>query len=179
MSENGKSVAKSASKEGNSPTAPKQRKGQRLQPVEDIARVALAGRFAENVTIVPHSFSAMVLSTGYLEQEKKFVLLPFIEMSMRGMRQGELPDDGEIPSNLETIFDRTLPLENAVWLVYDLIRDMRQACERLSNMVEGSIGLENDRLAQATDFAAAIAEEAVLCSAALATLNKTRGKSAD
>ena len=137
-----------------------------------IPKVALAGKFAEDVTIIPSSLSTMVLSSGFLEDDERFVMLPFVEMTMQGLHQGEVPD-GRLPDDLTTLFSHTLPLENAVWLAFDLLHDFRTAAERLESMVDGKLEFDEARMQHAIKFAELASQEATRCAAALKKLTET------
>lgn len=141
-----------------------------MPDLPELARVSLAGKFAEEVTIVPGSFSSMVLSSGHLEDEERFVLLPFMEMSMQGLKQREVPD-GNMPSKMETIFSHTLPLENAIWLAFDMLHDFRNSSERLEDMVDGDLRFDPARMTHAIRFAELAAMEATRCAEALRRLS--------
>ncbi|MGB3740270.1 MAG: hypothetical protein WA948_13090 [Pontixanthobacter sp.] len=142
-----------------------------------LTTLALMGAFAEQVTIAPRSFSTMLLATGFDEDNERSVLVPFIETVIHGTTQGEAvahQGDTDGPPELAPIFSRTLPLENALWLAFDLIRDIRVAAENMSSMVEGSIDLERSRLEHARRFASFAGEEAKRCEEALERLSQGR-----
>ncbi len=135
----------------------------------ELSTLALTGNFAENVTIVPRSYSALILSTGFNEDGKKPVLVPFVEMSLNGVKQGEVPE-GNPPSDIPEIFSATLPYENALWLSFDMLRDMRIATERLRDLVSGSIGMDQSRMQHARFFAELAQVEAQKCVEAIDAL---------
>jgi hypothetical protein len=145
---------------------------QTVEKLPEISKVALAGRFAENVAIIPSTLSTFVLSSGFLEDEERFVMLPFVEMTMQGLHQGEVPD-GRLPDDLTTLFSHTLPLENAVWLAFDLLHDFRVASERLESMVDGNLQFDEARMQHAIKFAELASQEATRCAAALKKLTET------
>jgi len=176
MSSAGKSsIARTAgAKAIEEPKPAKPKTARNIPELPQIPRVSLSGKFAEDVTIIPGSYSSMVLSSGHLEDEQRFVLLPFIETTMQGLRQGEVPD-GDLPAEMETIFSHTLPLENAIWLAFDLLHDFRNACERLETMVDGAIQFDGARMTHAVRFAELAAAEAARCAASLRRLNGQAG----
>ena len=167
---------KAAAKTKTTPNSPQKRASRKrvrkpdVPELPELAKVSLAGKFAEEVTIVPGSFSSMVLSSGHLEEEGRFVLLPFMEMSMQGLKQREAPD-GSMPSEVETIFSHTLPLENAIWLAFDMLHDFRNSSERLEDMVEGDLRFDPARMTHAIRFAELAAAEAARCAEALRRLS--------
>lgn len=131
----------------------------------------LTGNFAEQVTIIPRSMSSLIIATGFLDEEgERPVLLPFVEMMFAGARQGDAPE-GDVGEKVEPIFSRTIPLENALWLSFDVVRDIRLSCARLRGMVEGSIAFDSARLAYARHYADQLRMEAEMCTALLDELS--------
>lgn len=128
-----------------------------------LAPISMAGNFVENVTIAPRSLSTMVLATGRDEDRNIPVLLPFVDTVIHGITQGDIARHGNIPDELEPIFAKTLPLENAIWLAFDLLRDIRMASEQLMGAAGGNTEIEPTRLEHARRFAELAYEEARLC----------------
>jgi hypothetical protein len=143
-----------------------------------LSRLLLTGSFAEQVTLIPRSMSSLIIATGYLEEgEDRPVLLPFVEMMFAGARQGDVPD-GEVNAKLEPIFSRTLPLENALWLSFDVVRDIRLACATLRGMIQGNASFDAARLAHARHYADRLRMEAEMCAALIDELSPGSGSSA-
>jgi hypothetical protein len=137
-----------------------------------LPRLMLSGAFAEEVTVIPRSMSSLIFATGFLEDGKP-VLLPFVEMMYAGLRQGDAPEGGEDPEGLklETVFSRTLPLENALFLTYDIVRDIRISCARFRGLVDGKVGFDPSRIAHARYYAEQVRIQAELCAALLDELS--------
>lgn len=122
------------------------------------------------------------MQQAFDEDNNRNVLVPFIETVIHGTTQGEaVAHQGETDGSpeLAPIFSRTLPLENALWLAFDLIRDIRVAAESMGSMVEGAIDLERSRLEHARRFASFAREEAKRCEDALERLSQSRATAAD
>lgn len=137
----------------------------------DPPHLLLTGSFAEQVTIIPRSMSSLIIATGFLDDEgERPVLLPFVEMMFAGTRQGDAPD-GDVTARLEPVFSRTLPLENALWLSFDVVRDIRLSCARLRGMIEGNVAFDGARLAHARYYADQLRMEAEMCTALLDELS--------
>lgn len=134
-----------------------------------LSRLVLGGHFAEQVTAIPQSLSSLILATGFLEESQKPVLIPFVEMMFAGVRQGDVPD-GEEPPKLDPIFSRTLSLENALWLSFDVLRDIRLSCARLRRLIEGDLTFDPARIAHARHFADKARMEAEMCALLLEEL---------
>ena len=129
-----------------------------------LSRLVLTGNFAEQVTVIPRSLSSLILATGFLEESGRPVLLPMVEMMFAGVRQGELADvEEDSEPKYEQVFSRTLPLENALWLVFDILRDMRLSFARLRTTIEGSASFDDARIAHARSFAEQARMEAEMC----------------
>jgi hypothetical protein len=139
-----------------------------------LSTLALAGSFAENVTIAPRSYSTIILATGLDQESENFVLVPFVETIIHGTTQKEAVENGGLSENLDVIFSRTLPLENALWLGFDLLRDIRVASENLEKLVDGRIAFEPSRLEHARRFAGLARAEAERCEIALEAFSKGR-----
>lgn len=145
-------------------------RGEQILP--ELASLALTGPFVQNTTIAPRSLSTLILATGFEESSKRPVLVPFVETVIRGITQREASEKGEIPEELEPIFERTLPLENALWLAFDLLRDIRMAASQLQMMVSGSVALEPTRLEHARIFTGLARDEAERCLQVLEALTQ-------
>jgi hypothetical protein len=131
--------------------------------------LAVTGEFPGQVTLVPSSLSTILLGTGAIEEEKRFVLVPYLDMRISGKRQRDLPQEFD-PESLDLLFGGILPLENALWLTFDIVRDTRLALSRLNDMAGNSLALESARLAHARNYAQRLAIQANLCADILGEL---------
>lgn len=134
----------------------------RRPTLPDPPTLAVSGDFVQNVMVVPTSTTSMLLGMGYLEDEHRHVLVPYVEIKIAGVTQGEMG-----PSLKETdfneLFSHVLPLDNALFMAWDLVRDMRIACTRVQQLSGGGMALENVRLAHARNFAERLRGQAELC----------------
>lgn len=140
------------------------------QDQEDLPGLLLFGDFPMQVTIIPRALCTLIMNMGVAEEAggRRHVLLPHIEVKFGGIRQGNLdeqlePDDQQ----LEELFSRILPLENALWLLSDMASDIRLACLRLKSVASNSDLLEPVRIGHARDYAERLRQEAELAAALL------------
>lgn len=129
----------------------------------ELSRMVMSGSFAEQITLIPKSMSSLILATGRLEDDDRALLVPFIEMMIAGVTQGEVGDSEDIEGDAQTIFSRTVPLENALWLAFDVVRDIRIACAKLRKSFSGEIAMDAGRLAHARFFAEQTRMQAEMC----------------
>jgi hypothetical protein len=122
----------------------------------------MGGRFVDDLTAVARSNTEMFLATGRLEHDRSQVLVPFVEMTMLGVRQGDIGEASGEPS-LAPVFQGTMTLENALWLTFDIMRDIRQECATLNKIAKGEISLDPSRVAHARFFAEMAREQAEMC----------------
>lgn len=140
----------------------------------ELTPVMMGGKFVDDVTAVARSNSELFFGTGRLGgPDGDVVLIPFVDMTMLGVRQGDLHDT-ETEPELSVIFQNTLTLENALWLTFDMLRDIRGECVNLGKLALGDIGLDQKRLTHARFFADKAREQAELCVALFDELARAR-----
>jgi hypothetical protein len=134
----------------------------------EVPALILSGKFPEEVTIIPRSISSLVLYTGLVKESDRQVLLPHIEITIAGLPQKEVSAEKE--PDARELLSKTLTLENALWLVFDITRDIRLACARLQKLTTGSLSLETARLRHSQFFAEQLRDQAELCASVLGQL---------
>ena len=140
------------------------RQAERLEDdgLPELSSLIMGGRFVDDLTAVARSNTEMFLGTGRFEHDRSQVLVPFVEMTMLGVRQGDIGEAGAEPT-LAPVFQRTMTLENALWLAFVIMRDIRQECATLNKIAKGEIPLDPSRMAHARFFAEMAREQADLC----------------
>lgn len=115
----------------------------------------LAGDASKSISIAPHSLSTITLLTALRESDKTPVLVPYVEMSLHFIHQKEL-QEGLTPQELtdgEPTLTRTVGLENALWLTFDILRDLANATGHLADTAPNGLKLDISRLQLAKLFA--------------------------
>lgn len=144
-----------------------------VQPAKlpPLKQLQMGGRFAGQATIVPLSYTSLLLGTGQIAESKTTILIPFVEVSIRGFQQNEISeldtDAGEEIPKTRELFGHTLSLDNAVWLTYDMAHDLRQACSDLKSTVGDNAKLDRARLAYTRHYADQLRLQAEACVAHL------------
>lgn len=132
----------------------------RIKLPPDVPPVSISPSFSEIVTVIPQSASALVLGTGTLQDERKTVLLPYVDLRLAGVRLGS----GEVdPEALKTIFTATVPLENLAFLLVDMMSDFRTLCQEIAELSRGELTVEPARLGHARYFIAHAQRQATQC----------------
>lgn len=146
----------------------------------ELPGLLLLGDFPTRVTVIPRALCTLIMNMGIAEESagRRHVLLPNIEMKFAGIRQGDLDDErGPDDQDLEELFSRILPLENALWLLSDMASDIRIACLRLKSVAGEANVLEPVRIANARDYAERLRQQAELTFALLDDLVPPRSES--
>lgn len=128
----------------------------------DLTPLVMGGRFVDDVTAVARTDSELFLGTGRLATDWEPLLVPFVDMTFLGVQHKDI-DDAEDEPALTPVFQKTLTLENALWLAFDVIRDIRAECVTLGKLAGGEVGIDPARLAHARFFAEKAREQAEMC----------------
>lgn len=110
---------------------------------------------SRDISIVPQSLSSLKLLTALRERDREAVLVPYVDLSIHFVRQSEL-QEGTVPNEIlerEPTVARTIGLENALWLTFDMLRDLSLATGRLASTAPDGLRLDISRLQLARLFA--------------------------
>ena len=157
------------------------------EPLEDGPQIPpalrVSGDFVTRVTIIPTSTSSILLGLGTLVEEgqeesadSKEVLVPYIETKVAGIRQDKMDEERLENEEFEELMSAILPLDNALFFTWDVVRDIHVSCAKISNMSRGSLALEPVRLANARHFALQLRDQAQQCADVLQLLIDGCGK---
>lgn len=141
-------------------------------------KLMFSGDFVEQATIIPTTNSTMIVTTALRASDESPVLLPFIETKVAGVRLGKWISNDEADEtdefdidDFEPLMSVTLPLDNALFYVYDFVRDVQIACTQMANLSGDSIGLDTGRLNIALDFAERLQKQSLQCVEAIKRLH--------
>ena len=113
--------------------------------------VGMAGDFPQRITVVPGSTTSLILASASEQISGRPVLVPFVDLKISGLLQSSIEEETDEES-FETLLSSTLPAENAVFLAFDMTRDLKVALQQLAASGE-KLGLEPQRLKLARAFA--------------------------
>ena len=134
-----------------------------------VPQVGMSGDFPSRVTVAPGSTTSVILASAEEYGTDLPVLVPFLDLKISGILQSEISEDSE-DQDFGTLLSGTLPLENAVFLYFDLVRDLQIALGRLTEASGGGIGLEPQRMRLAHVFAKLLCENAAELENVLASM---------
>ena len=138
----------------------------------EIPNLSLFGEFPDQVVVIPRTNATLLMSIGSIDEQKRSVVVPYIELIFAGFRQGTINQGKEEEELLEELFSQVVSLENAIWMLSDMASDIRAACLRLRTVVNPG-ALENVRLKLARDYAERLRQQAEFTVALLDEINKT------
>lgn len=100
------------------------------------------------------------MALGTIQETRRRVMVPFLEVALAGTTHAQIEKVGEVDEDgLSEMFSCVLSLDNAVWMQFDMLRDMRRAVGDLATVVNQD-ALEGARLRQALRYAERIRAEA-------------------
>ncbi len=125
-----------------------------------IPPISMAGDFPSRVTVIPGSTSSLILAAGVEDDSGQSVLIPFVDLKIVGVGLAEMQPDMEEDA-FDTLLSKTLPVENAVFLSFDMVRDLRIGLQQLAGSSGDGMGIEPERLKLARVFAEELRKQAV------------------
>ena len=132
---------------------------------DEIPNVRVVGDFSDQVRFVTSTGISIILNFAKVEDTDATVLLPFADVKIKGGRSDESDELVE-----EALFSHVLPLENAAFLVVNLVSDLRSACEDLASLAGSGTPIERMRLEQTRFYLGHTVREAVAATGQLTAL---------
>jgi hypothetical protein len=142
---------------------------------DQVPQLSLSGDFAANVTIIPTTTSSLLIGTATIEDSGVETLLPYIETKIAGVKQKDVNESIIENESYETLLSVVVSLDNSLFYVWDILRDIQVICSNLAAMSGSGLALEPARMAVALQFARRLKDQAEICVSALELL-KERGQ---
>lgn len=103
--------------------------------------ISIYGKLVDDVVVISHSNTALLLCLGTIDEEKALVLAPFVQLELV-----EATEDSAENEDRKPLFSKTLTLDNVAYLISDLARDFRAICSQLQDISLGNIKPDQARL---------------------------------
>jgi hypothetical protein len=117
-----------------------------LDDLPDEPTITVYGDFIDHVGIIQTSLMSLLLGVGRLKDDANVsVLIPYIEMKLSGAEPEEGIDSGPL-------FSQILTLDNAAYVIADLLGDFRLVCENLRSLSKGELRPEPARIERTRQF---------------------------
>lgn len=156
--------ASSGGAKAKSPASPVKRRSIPLPP--EVADVTINDNFSSQVTVIPRTTANLILGSGTTESPAgdRSVLLPYVEVRFLGDEIAKLSERPETPeAELRPLFTATLPLENAGFILLDMMADLKRICAAIGTMGTSGLSVEPTRMAHMRYFVAHLERQAVFC----------------
>jgi len=129
--------------------------------------IVVYGDFPQRVVSIPRTLSSLLLAVGHAEGtgEATNVLVPYIELKFGS----ELEDDPTTGDEVGPLFSQVLQIENAAFIIFDMVRDFRIVCERLLSLAGGELRPHPQQMEPVRDYILRARTEVDQC---LGELNK-------
>jgi hypothetical protein len=129
--------------------------------------IIVYGDFPQRVVHIPRTLSSLLFAVGHLEgtEESATVLVPFIELKFGS----DSEDDGQADGDAGPLFSQVLQIENAAFIIFDMARDFKIACEQLLSMAGSDLRPHLSQIEPVSGYISRARAEIDQC---LAELNK-------
>jgi hypothetical protein len=117
-----------------------------VDDLPDEPTISVYGDFIDHVGIIQTSLMSLLLGVGRLKDDADVsVLIPYIEMKLSGAEPEEGVDSGPL-------FSQILTLDNAAYVIADLLGDFKLVCENLRSLSNGELRPEPARIEKTRQF---------------------------
>lgn len=125
--------------------------------------IYLAGDFPRNAYILPSSTSTLIISMGYVGEDRIAAFLPYVETKIAGISQ-EVFSEGDVQEDQwETLLSKIVPLDNGLFILSDLAEDYSNACKHFASLGDEVISADAARISLALDAAKELQLSAERC----------------
>lgn len=107
------------------------------EPPSDVPSIAVYGDFIDQVAVISRCDISLLLGVGELG-DVGAVLVPFVQFKFEGPAQVEAP--------AETLLSKFITIDNAAFLIDDLLDDFRNVCEQLGKLAPAELHPESGRI---------------------------------
>jgi hypothetical protein len=137
--------------------------------------ISVYGDFPRRVMHISRTLSSLLIAIGRLEdKEKSSVLVPYVEIKFGGELEGNEADSDD---DDESIFSHIVTIDNAAYIIFDMIRDFKIVCEQLSAAASGELKPLRSQIEPVTDYISKARTEIDACLAELAKFTEKLTKS--
>lgn len=147
------------------------RKSEGLRDAARSARTAEAGKVESPISVygdfpnraveIPRTLSSLLLAIGRLGEkiDSESVLVPYIEIKFgSGFEDDKNDGVDEAP-----LFSQVVQMDNAAFIIFDMMRDFRIACEQLSSLAAGELKLRRSQIEPIQKYISRVEKENKQC----------------